>query len=61
MSLCSVVEATLPPAPADTRRTELLQGGWTYLDHRVAAVRGWLNLDYRCPRMREETEQFSLS
>jgi hypothetical protein len=60
MSLCSVVVATLPPAPADTRRTELPQAGWTYLDHRVAEVRGGLNLDYCCPREREEPEQFSL-
>jgi hypothetical protein len=24
----------------------------------VAAVRGWLNLDYRCPRKREEPSNF---
>jgi hypothetical protein len=26
-----------------------------------AEVRGWLNLDYYCPREREEPEQFLLS
>jgi hypothetical protein len=28
--------ATLPPAPADTRGTEIERVRWTYLDHRVA-------------------------
>ena len=35
MSLLRLV-ATLPPAPADTRGTELERVCWTYLEHRVA-------------------------
>jgi hypothetical protein len=52
--------STLPPAPADTRGTELARVRWTYPDHRVAeplCAAG--SISTTSARASEEAEQFS--